>query len=88
MFADDPTKPAINGSLWTLIYEVVCYVRVFVLCVLGLRHRRADLKVAFAGIAAALLVSLYRSPANDPAWFLDVLAQHTFSFCLGVLAYV
>ncbi len=88
VFADNPNGPAINGSLWTLFYEVVCYGGVFVLGVLGLLRRRGMFSVVFAGLAAAFLFSLDWEPASGIAYRLDLLAHLAFPFGLGVLAYV
>jgi peptidoglycan/LPS O-acetylase OafA/YrhL len=39
VFADNPYGPAINGSLWTLIYEVLCYAGVLLAGTIGLLAR-------------------------------------------------
>lgn len=88
VFADNPNGPAINGSLWTLFYEVVCYGGVFALGVLGLLRRRGLFSVVFAGLTAAFLFSLDWEPAAGIAYRLDLLAHLAFPFGLGVLAYV
>ncbi|OBV11204.1 Acyltransferase 3 [Erythrobacter dokdonensis DSW-74] len=88
VFEDNPMGPAINGSLWTLFYEVVCYFGLFALGVLGLLRSRAAFTLVFAGLAAAFLVSLGWAPASGLAYRLDMLAHLAFPFGLGVLAYV
>lgn len=45
VFLDNPVAGSVNGSLWTLFYEVVCYAMVAVLGVAGLLRRRVLLPV-------------------------------------------
>ena len=40
VFLHNPYGTSINGSLWTLWYEVICYIWVFILAALGLTRRR------------------------------------------------
>jgi peptidoglycan/LPS O-acetylase OafA/YrhL len=54
-----------NGSLWTLIWEVLCYIGVAVLGVVGLLRRRWVVPVA---LGSALLWS-----ALIPSWVLSVI---------------
>lgn len=88
VFEDNPMGAAINGSLWTLFYEVVCYIGVFILGVLGVLRRRGAFTVVFALLSAAFLVSLEWEPASGLAYRLDLLAHLAFPFALGILAYV
>lgn len=43
IFADAPHAAAIDGSLWTLFYEAVCYALVGHMGILGVLHRRPGL---------------------------------------------
>ncbi|MEM1161135.1 MAG: acyltransferase [Pseudomonadota bacterium] len=52
VFEATPYGTAINGSLWTLFYEVVCYAGVLFAGLLGLFHRP---RLAFAVLAVVLL---------------------------------
>jgi peptidoglycan/LPS O-acetylase OafA/YrhL len=88
VFVNNPMGPAINGSLWTLFYEVVCYIGVFVLGMLGVLRSRGLFTLVFTGIAAAFLFSLDWAPASGFAYRADLLAHLAFPFGLGVLAYV
>lgn len=88
VFVDNPNGPAINGSLWTLFYEVVCYGAVFVLGILGVLRRPLLFTGLFMGIALAFVASVTWQPEGGLAYRLDLLAQLGFPFALGTLAYI
>jgi peptidoglycan/LPS O-acetylase OafA/YrhL len=52
VFTDNPYAPVVNGSLWTLWYEVQCYLVVAALGVAGLLKRRPVLLLMGAAAAA------------------------------------
>lgn len=87
VFADNPFPRAINGSLWTLVYEVACYGGVLLAGLAGLFRRRR----AFAAVLALYLVGYGLVLAGEP-WHgamarLHVLAKLSFPFALGMAAY-
>jgi peptidoglycan/LPS O-acetylase OafA/YrhL len=88
VFEGNPYGPPINGSLWTLFYEVVCYGAVVAIGLAGLLRRPVLFTALFAGIAAAHLWSLTVEPAGGIAYRLDRLVLLGFPFALGTLAYV
>ena len=88
VFTDNPNGPAINGSLWTLFYEVVCYGAVFLLGVLGVLRKPRIFTLVFLAIAAAFVGSVTWHPQGGLAYRLDLLAQLGFPFALGTLAYL
>lgn len=47
---------SVEGSIWTLLYEVVCYVGVFVLGIVGLLRRPGAMVVAFVAFAALFVI--------------------------------
>lgn len=53
VFKSNPYGGAINGSLWTLNYEVMCYVGVTLCGILGLLRRPAIFALGLAGFAVA-----------------------------------
>ncbi len=57
VFLDNPFPKAVNGSLWTLPYEMTMYVGIGALGVLGLlRRRTAVAAVALAGLSVAVAI--------------------------------
>ena len=52
LFADNPI-PAINGSLWSIKYEFLCYLGVLMLGILALPARRLTALLVYAAIVVA-----------------------------------
>lgn len=88
VFDDNPLPESINGSLWTLFYEVVCYGGVFVAGIIGLLRSRLAFTLAFAGLTLAYLFSLSWQPAGGIAYKLDLLIGLAWPFALGMMAYL
>ncbi|UYV15865.1 acyltransferase family protein [Porphyrobacter sp. ULC335] len=93
VFESNPYGPPINGSLWTLFYEVACYGGVVVLGLLG------GLRSRWLALGALVLVALFHfagewmtGEGGLPLWGLAVpvglLASLSFPFMLGTFAYV
>jgi peptidoglycan/LPS O-acetylase OafA/YrhL len=84
VFEANPVGPAINGSLWTLNYEVMCYFGVVLCGVLGLLRRPA----AFA-LGSGLLLALYATaqilPLHDR---IENLVQLALPFAIGMSFWV
>jgi len=58
VFVDNPYKP-VNGALWTLPYEICCYLLAAVLILFGiLRYAFVVSAIAFAFISAAIIAYL------------------------------
>jgi peptidoglycan/LPS O-acetylase OafA/YrhL len=60
--ASVPYPGAWDGSLWTLVYEMACYLAVLVLAAVGLLRREVT-----AGITAGLVLVLIAVPTHDLA---------------------
>ena len=58
VFTSNPYGTAINGSLWTLNYEVLCYLCVVLAGLAGLLTRPLGFAVALLGFAAAYGVNM------------------------------
>ncbi len=74
----------INGALWTLFYEAVCYVLVAVLGIVGLLGRRRWAVPALAGLWWAALV-LAELGVRIPG---PIFHRFFFVFLLGTTAYL
>ena len=89
VFADNAFPRVINGSLWTLFYEVVCYFGVLAAGLLGLLKRKYVF-TAFVGmlaIAAGLLAHF--GPIEGGAMVrVNALVRLAFPFALGMAAYL
>lgn len=88
VFEENPLPQSINGSLWTLFYEVVCYAGVFLAGILGLWRSRLLSSIAFIGLTLAYIVSLSWQPAGGIAHKVDLLIGLAWPFALGIMAYL
>lgn len=77
VFTDNPYGGAINGSLWTLSYEVLCYAGVTLLGLVGVLRRKWAVVIA---LAVRLIPGA--EPLFRPAF---VLALSYATFWLGYL---
>ncbi len=62
VFEDNPLPQAINGSLWTLFYEVLCYLGVPVLGLMGAFGSRSRMVTALCAFAALEITISYLGP--------------------------
>lgn len=83
VFEQNRGGPAINGSLWTLFYEVSCYGLV-VLC--GLAGLLRPMRFTIVLIAAVL--PLWLVPQVETGGLLGAASILTLPFALGAAAYV
>ncbi|WAC90712.1 acyltransferase family protein [Mycobacterium sp. Aquia_213] len=75
-----------NGSLWTLIYEVLCYAGVAVLGLAGLAHRRWTSVVV---LVLAVCLAAYLPPMTFPGIWSNAqcIARFAIVFAAGALVY-
>ena len=90
VFGDNPLS-TVNGSLWTLPVEVLMYVGVFVLGVLGLLTRTMLVAVV-AGLLLCHFYLLQYFEQQDVVWFSVIQLKHAAQlgifFFMGGLFYV
>lgn len=88
VFMANPMPESVNGSLWSLFYEVTCYAGVVALGLAGLLRRRALFAVFMLAVLAGHVLSVFSHPAGGLAYRLDLLGFVGFPFALGMAAYV
>jgi peptidoglycan/LPS O-acetylase OafA/YrhL len=86
VFASNPHPSVVNGSLWTLKFEVVCYLLLALLSAVGLlEKRRASLLLPAVGIVASAFL-LYRFGGHADSF--EQLARFWLCFSFGVGLFV
>jgi peptidoglycan/LPS O-acetylase OafA/YrhL len=83
VFLTNPYGTAINGSLWTLFHEVICYALVVLFTLVGLCRQRTYPIVLAGAVAAALLI-----PPGAGIGILRFAAPLALPFALGAGAYI
>jgi peptidoglycan/LPS O-acetylase OafA/YrhL len=84
VFEDNPYGPAINGSLWTLNYEVLCYAGVFLAGVAGLLRRPGAM-----ALLLLLFAAVYMAAAASPVHLrIRLLLDLGLPFAAGTAFYV
>lgn len=89
VFTDNPYPEAINGSLWTLIYEVACYALVFALGVTGLYATKMRSLMAIIMVMITYLTVKYLDEAHDfghPR--MTALMRLALPFTVGIALYL
>lgn len=94
LFADNPIH-AINGSLWSIKFEFLCYVGTALLCLVALRARRWAALIVYAVIVAiwCWLDLTGRKPGGNPLIFAAIGWPYRWflilpNFLAGMLAYL
>lgn len=88
VFADNPVPSSINGSLWSLFFEVLCYGGVVALGLIGALRTRTRFATCFALILAAYGVSLFVQPQGVVAYYLHTLITVAMPFSVGMACYI
>ncbi len=82
---DIPWPGIWNGSIWTLIFEFVCYIAVAILGVLGMLARRWVIPAAFAFFLCAAAYLSY--PVFAMETIPQMVARFALMFAAGALVY-
>lgn len=88
VFGELPYPEAINGSLWTLIHEVICYMGVLVLGLAGILRRPrwiAVALVAYLALYAATTLPVMAEAVPEKA---IALRNLSLPFAIGMTLYV
>ena len=83
LFLHNPVGGVVNGSLWTIPFELVCYVILVALVVLGMTRRAQLFAWLVFGAAAAIPLGIWLM--HDPLLFGAIQGRAlVFSFLAGV----
>lgn len=88
VFETSPYGPPINGSLWTLIHEVLCYLGVLIAGVSGILASRRLFAACLAAFLAIYLVSTLYLPDGMLPIRAGLLIDLAFPFAIGSAFYV
>jgi peptidoglycan/LPS O-acetylase OafA/YrhL len=93
VFTDNVASQAVNGSLWTLAYELLCYIMVAIAGVLGLLRYKVIILITFILLLTAHLATHFTTFFSDilKLWwrgigFKNLLELSTF-FVAGMCIY-
>ena len=84
VFESNPYGPAINGSLWSLSYEVTCYIGVLICGTLGILGR----KKIFAVVTLLFLVVYAVAMVTDLNPRIEQLTRLGLPFLTGMVFYI
>lgn len=88
VFLNNPSGPTVNGSLWSLFYEVSCYVTLTLLGFLGIFSRRKLATMVVVASASLHIFSIFWSPLGGIYYRIDMFLFWWFMFSLGFSAYL
>lgn len=86
IFADLPRPGSVNGSLWTIRYEIIAYLGLALAATVGVLRTRfgSSLLLSAAGLAMAFIELVWVGAQDTP---LESLSRYGFSFLLGINLY-
>ncbi len=90
LFATNPTPNMVNGQLWTVPWELACYVLCSALAILGIfKHRRWLAMFVAACYAAHFAKLIYKLISHTPVGEVGAVHGHTLVmvFATGLLFY-
>jgi len=88
VFANLPVPDAVNVPIWTLRYELILYLALFLAFLLGvLRHARVY-ALCFALLVAAYVWATFFSDIRDQIVFADHFSHFSISFAFGSLVWI
>ena len=87
-FEDNPLSGGVNTSLWTLKYEVICYIALAAAGLAGMFEARWR-GIVMAALAAFIALVFYNPPVEAELFtFADNIRYFSVFFGAGVLAYL
>ncbi len=87
VFVDNPTAHAVNGSLWTLPYEMWMYIFLLGLGVVGILRQRRWTNLFIVGLVASYVAA--QAMIDSPIFYkMDNFERFTAFFMTGIALYV
>ncbi len=87
LFADTPDASTVNASLWTIRYELICYMSLMLAGMLGFFRSPTRFTIASLAAACALLLFSQTAMANDTQAPYGSIVRFGLCFGIGVCAY-
>ena len=87
VFETLPYAGGVNVPLWTLKYEVLCYISLALIMAAIVRTKLVSPLAAAGAIIAVSAIWLLQGKAYDDANFFDHIARFSFAFWAGVAAW-
>ncbi len=84
VFSHNPDVPRVNEQLWTIPWELKCYLALAALAVFGIANRRRLLLWGFLSAQVLVILYIIRHPYYDPVFPGKILVG---CFLAGVLAF-
>ncbi|WP_051286802.1 acyltransferase family protein [Paenibacillus taiwanensis] len=91
VFETNVYKGAVNGSLWTIPFEVICYIIVAILGIVGmLRFKKMILLISFVNLFYYLFQNKISPSGSGHIWGLEIstLSELFVYFSFGMLFYI
>ena len=88
VFANNPYQYAINGSLWTLKYELICYIIIALFGFLGLLKKRFLISSILLSVILTSLMSIYNLHESGILYTLYYLCHFYIFFGGGSCYYI
>ena len=87
VFETLPNPGEVNVPLWTLKYEVICYISLALIMAAIIRVKIVSPLAAALGVVVLSAIWLLQGKAYNDANFLDHIARFSFAFWCGVVAW-
>ncbi len=87
LFTNTPDALNVNASLWTIRYELLCYISLMLAGMLGFLRSPGRFTIAALGAACVLLLLSQTAMANDPQTPYGSVVRFGLCFGIGVCAY-
>jgi len=88
VFADLPVPDAVNVPIWTLRYELILYLGLFLAFLVGILRHKGLYALCFSILMAAYVWATFFSDVRDEIVFANHFAHFSVSFAFGSLVWM